>query len=62
MQGNQTSSRSEGYVSWDVSSCGGNIGYILEFLRGWPFEIPLCLVKSGLLSSYDGHLWKLNYA
>ena len=30
MQGNQASSTDEGYVSWDFSSCGGNLGYILE--------------------------------
>ena len=36
--------------------------YILELRRGWPFETRVCSVKSGLLSSYDGHLRKLNYA
>ena len=36
--------------------------YILELLRGWPFEIRVCSVKFGLLSIYDGHLGKLNYA
>ena len=36
--------------------------YILELGRGWPFETRVCSVKSGLLSSYDGHLGKLNYA
>ena len=36
--------------------------YILELLRGWPFETQVCSAKSGLLSSYDGHLVKLNYA
>ena len=30
--------------------------------RGWPFETPLCSAKSGLQSSYDGHLRNLNYA
>ena len=60
MQGNQTSSPSEVYVSWDFSSCGRNVGYILELERGWPFETPLCSVKSELLSSYDGHLRNLN--
>ena len=52
MQGNQASSPGEGYVSWDFSSCGRNVVYILESQQGWPFEIPLCSVKSGLLSSY----------
>ena len=60
MQGNQSSSRDEGYLSWDFSSYGGNMGYILELQRGWPFEIPLCSAKSRLLSSYDGHLRNLN--
>ena len=26
MRGNQASSTSEGYVSWDFSSCGRNVG------------------------------------
>ena len=60
MHGNQASSPSEGYVSWDFLSCGRKVGYILELERGWPFKTPLCLTKSGLLSSYDGHLRKLN--
>ena len=62
MQGNQASSPGEGYVSWVFSSCGGNLGYILELQRGLPIETPLCSAKSGLLSSYDGHLRNLNYA
>ena len=36
--------------------------YILELWRGWPFETRVCSAKSGLLSSYDGHHGKLNYA
>ena len=60
MQGNQASSPGEGYVSWDFTSCGGNLGYILELERGWPFETPLCSAMSGLLSSYDGYLRNLN--
>ena len=36
--------------------------YILELQRGWRFETRVCLGKSGLLSRYDGHLGKLNYA
>ena len=35
-------------------------GLILEIERGWPFETPLFSSKSGLLSSYDGHLRNLN--
>ena len=36
--------------------------YSLELRRGWPFETRVCSAKSGLLSSYDGHFRKLNYA
>ena len=36
--------------------------YILELRLGWPFETRVCSTKSGLLSSYDRHLGKLNYA
>ena len=36
--------------------------YILELRRGWPFETQVCSAKSGLLSSYDGHLGKLSSA
>ena len=36
--------------------------YILELWRGWPFETRVCSVMSGILSSYEGHLKKLNYA
>ena len=36
--------------------------YILELRQGRPFETRVCSAKSGLLSSYDGHLAKLNYA
>ena len=60
MKGNQASSPSEGYVSWDFSSCGRNVGYILKLQPGLPFETPLCSAKSGLLSSYDGQLRNLN--
>ena len=60
MQENQASSPIEGYVSWDFSSCGRNVWYILELQRGCPFESPLGSAKSGLLSSYDGHLRNLN--
>ena len=60
MQENRASSPSEGDVSWDFTSCGRNLGYILELQRGWPFETPLGSVKCGLLSSYDGQLRNLN--
>ena len=36
--------------------------YIFELRRGWPIETRVCSAKSGLLSRYDGHLGKLNYA
>ena len=60
MLGNQASSPGKSYVSWDISSCSRNVGYILELQRGWPFETPLCSANSGLLSSYDGHLRSVN--
>ena len=62
IQRNQASSCGEGEVSCVFSGYGRHLGYILELQRGWPLEIPLCSVKSGLLSSYYGHLGKLNYA
>ena len=49
-QGIRASSPTEGDVSWDFSSCGSTLGYILELQRGWPFQTPLCSAKSGLLS------------
>ena len=60
MQGNRASFPSEGDVSYNFSSCGRNLGDIRELQRGWPFETPLCSAKSGLLSSYAGHLGNLN--
>ena len=41
MQGIRASSPTDGDVSWEFSSCGRNLGYILELQRGWPFETPL---------------------
>ena len=60
MQGNRASFRREGKVSWVFSSCGRNLGYILEFRRGCPFETGVCLVKSGHLSRYEGQLRNVN--
>ena len=60
MQGNRASFPSEGDVSFDISSCGRNLGYIRELQRGRPFETPLCSAKSGLLFSYEGHLRNVN--
>ena len=37
MQGNRASSRGEGEVSWVFSSCGRDLGYILELRPGCPF-------------------------
>ena len=60
MLGNRASHPGEGDVSLDFSSSGRNLGYIRELQRGCPFETPLSSVKSGLLSSYEGHLRNLN--
>ena len=60
IQGNRASSPGEGDVSWDFSSCGRNLGYILQLHRGWPCETPLGSAKLVLLSSYDGYLRNLN--
>ena len=60
MQGNRASFPGEGDVSWDFSSCGRKLGYILKLQRGWPFETALCSAMSGLLCSYNGHLRNLN--
>ena len=62
MQGNLDSSLGEWEVSWVFTSCGRHLVYILELRWGWPFETRVCSAKSGLQSSYDGHLGKLNYA
>ena len=60
MQGNRASSRREGKVSLVFSSCGRNLGYILELRRGCPFETGVCSVKSGHLSRYEGYLRNVN--
>ena len=62
MQVNRASYPGEGDVSRYFSSCGRNLGYILELQQGWPFKTPLCSAKSGLLSSCDGLLRNLHYA
>ena len=51
MLGIRASSPAEGDVSWDFSSCGRNLGYILELQQGWPFDTLLCSAKSRFLSS-----------
>ena len=47
MQGNRSSSPRKGKVSRVFSSCGRNLGYILELQRGCPFETLVCSLKSG---------------
>ena len=47
MQGNRASSRREGKVSLVFSSCGRDLGYILELQRGCPFETLVSSLKSG---------------
>ena len=59
MQGNRASSRGEWDVSSFFSSCGGNLEYILEVRREWPFKIRVFSAMSGLLSTYEGHLRNL---
>ena len=56
MQGNGASSRGEEEVSWFFLRCGGNLCYLLELQRGWPFKTRVCSETSGLLSSCQGHL------
>ena len=62
MQVNRASFLSKGEISWFFSSCGWNLGYILELCRGLPFKIRVCSLMSGLLPSYDGHFRNLNKA
>ena len=62
MQGYRPSSPGEGEISWVFSSSCRHLVYILELRRGWPFETRVCSATSELLSSYDGHIGKLNYA
>ena len=60
MQGNRASSCGEGKVSWVLSSCSMNQGYILDLPRGYPFETGVCSLKSGHLSRYEGQLRNVN--
>ena len=62
MQGNRVSSLGEGKVSYVFSSCGMNLGYILELRQGCPFEPGVCSVKSGHMSRYEGQLRNVNEA
>ena len=56
MQGNRASSLGEEEVSWLFSSCSGNLGYILQLQRGWPFKTRVSSATSGLLLSCERHL------
>ena len=58
-QGHQASSCGKNEVSWVFSSCGGNVGHILELRQGWPFKTRVCSANSGLLSSVEVHLRNL---
>ena len=60
MQGILAWSLAEREVSWFSSICGGNLSYILDLRRGWPFKTRVCSVTSGLLSSYDGYVRNKN--
>ena len=60
MQGNLASSRGERKVSRAFSSCGRNLGYILELRWGCPFETGVCSVKSGRLSKFEGQFRNVN--
>ena len=60
MQGNLPSSHGEGEVSWVFSSCGRNLGYILQLRQGCTFETAVCSAKSEHLARYDGHLSNVN--
>ena len=60
MQGNSASSCGKGEVSWVFSSCGRNLGYILELRWGCPFEAGGSTLKSGHVSRYEGHLRNVN--
>ena len=61
LQGNRASSLSERQVSWFFSSCGGNLGYVLELWWGKSLKTFVCSSTSGHLSSYDVQLRNLNY-
>ena len=51
MQGNRVSSLIEGEFSWFFSSCGGNLGYILELRHGKPLTTFIFSAMSAFLSS-----------
>ena len=55
MQGNWASSLSDREVSWSFSSCGGNLGYIVELQRWKTLTTFVFSAKSGPFSSSGGH-------
>ena len=60
VQGNQASSRRAGKVSGVFSSCGRNLGYILELRWGSPFKTGVCSLKAGHLARCEGQLMHVN--
>ena len=60
LQGNRASSRRAWKVSWVFSTCGRDLGYILELRRGCTFESGVCSVKSEHLAGYEGQLRNVN--
>ena len=61
MQGNQPSSPSEVYVSWDSRVVAGTWVYS-RVTVGMAIRNSSLFSEIRLLSSYDGHLRNLNYA
>ena len=59
MQGNPASSPREGKISWVFSSCGRNLGYILELQPGCPLETSLFIEVRNLFR-YEGQLRNVN--
>ena len=60
MQGNRASSRREGNVSLVFSSCGRNLGYILELQQGCTFKTLVFFIEVRNLSRYEGQLTNVN--
>ena len=70
MQGNRASSRREGKVSWVFSSCGRNLGCILELRQepgvysrvtaGMSIRNSSLFIEVRNLSRYEGQLRNIN--
>ena len=56
MQVNRASSRGVGKFSVFFSSCSGNLGYVPELRRRWPFKTRVYSATSALLLSSQGKL------